>query len=225
MELQLLVEQMNKPFSVHHDSYNRETGQMEKKETHYSNPVFAFWNIVKPTDLQAYYGEQTHQTDLDNFVESFNNAVANDNSWYYWNLRNWGTKWDVACGDDEQYPDTRFEWTDDGDAMYHFNTAWSQPEEAIQKLSSQFPTLEFDLEFEEEQGWGGKITFVDGEKVEESYYDIPDSHDAHKKLDKTCNCEIGDLEYAYSDCPITDPNYYYDEENFGWFRKEDSTVS
>ena len=225
MELQLLVEQMNKPFSVHHDSYNRETGKMEKKETHYSNPVFAFWNIVKPTDLQAYYGEQTHQTDLDNFVESFNNAVANDNSWYYWNLRNWGTKWDVACGDDEQYPDTRFEWTDDGDAMYHFNTAWSQPEEAIQKLSSQFPTLEFDLEFEEEQGWGGKITFVDGEKVEESYYDIPDSHDAHVKLDKDCPCEIGDLEYAYPDCPITDPNYYYDEENFGWFRKEDSTVS
>ena len=227
MELQLLVEQMNKPFSVHHDSYNRETGQMEKKETHYSNPVFAFWNIVKPTDLEAYYGEQTHKTDLDNFVQSFNNAVANDNSWYYWNLRNWGTKWDVAVHDGEQWSDTRLEWTDAGEAMYHFNTAWSPAIEAITKLSSQYPTLQFDLEYEEEQGWGGSMLIVDGEVIEESSYDIPQSHADYAKLDRIeqCPCDSGDIEYAFKDCPITDPNYYYDEEQFGWYKKEDSTVS
>lgn len=225
MELQLLKEQLNKSFSVHHDSYNRETGQMEKKETHYSNPVFAFWNIIAPTDLDAYYGEEEYKADLNNFIESFNIASEKNNNWYYWNLRNWGTKWDVAVGDGEQYPDTRCEWTDADELMYHFNTAWSQPEEAIKKLSSQYPTLQFDLEYEEEQGWGGSITFFDGEVVDESSYDIPDSHDAHVKLDKDCPCEYGDLEYAYKDCPVTDPNYFYDEENHGWFEKENSTVS
>ena len=227
MELQLLVEQMNQPFSVHHDSYNRETGQMEKKETHYSNPVFAFWNIVKPTDLEAYYGEEKYKTNLDNFLESFHIAAEKNNNWYYWNLRNWGCKWDVACGDDNNYPDTRFEWTDAGEAMYHFNTPWSVPEEAITKLSSQFPTLQFDLEYEEEQGWGGSMTFLDGEIIDQSSYDIPSSHADYAKLDRTesCPCQCGDVEYAFPDCPVTDPNYYYDEENFGWFRKEDSTVS
>lgn len=225
MELQLMVEQLNKPFTVHHDSYNHETGKMEKKETHYSNPVLAFWNIVKPTDLEAYYGEDKHKTDLNDFVNSFNTAVAKNDSWYYWNLRNWGTKWDVAVQDDEKYPDTRLEWTDAGEAMYHFNTAWSPAIEAITKLSSQYPTLQFDLEYEEEQGWGGSMVIVDGEIIEESAYDIPDSHDAHVKLDKDCPCENGDIEYAFKDCPVTDPNYYYDEEQFGWYRKENSTVS
>ena len=227
MELQLLVEQMNQPFSVHHDSYNPETGKMEKKETHYSNPVFAFWNIVKPTDLEAYYGEDKHKTDLNDFVNSFNTAVAKNDNWYYWNLRNWGTKWDVAVQDDEKYSDTRFEWTDAGEAMYHFNTAWSPAIEAITKLSSQYPTLQFDLEYEEEQGWGGSMVIVDGEVIEESSYDIPQSHADYAKLDRIeqCPCECGDLEYAFPDCPITDPNYYYDEEQFGWYKKEDSTVS
>ena len=225
MELQLLKEQLNKPFTVHHDTFNRETGQMEEKEIHYSNPVFAFWNIVAPTDLEAYYGEEKHKTDLKDFVNSFNNAVAKNDNWYYWNLRNWGCKWDVAVQDGENWTDTRCEWTDAGDLMYHFNTPWSPAIEAITKLSSQFPTLEFDLEFEEEQGWGGSMSLSDGEIVESSSYDIPDSHDAHTKLDKDCPCEYGDLEYAYKDCPITDPNYYYDEEEFGWYKKEDSTVS
>ena len=225
MELQLLKEQLNKPFTVHHDSFNRETGKMEEKEIHYSNPVFAFWNIVAPTDLESYYGEEKHKTDLKDFVNSFNNAVAKNDNWYYWNLRNWGCKWDVAVQDGENWTDTRCEWTDAGDLMYHFNTPWSPAIEAITKLSSQFPTLEFDLEFEEEQGWGGSMSLSDGEIVESSSYDIPDSHDAHTKLDKDCPCEYGDLEYAYKDCPITDPNYYYDEEEFGWYKKEDSTVS
>jgi hypothetical protein len=227
MELQLLKEQLNKPFTVHHDSYNRETGQMEKKETHYSNPVFAFWNIIAPTDLEAYYGEQTHKTDLDNFVQSFNNAVQNDNSWYYWNLRNWGCKWDVAVQDDEQYPDTRCEWTDAGELMYHFNTPWSQPEEAITKLSSQFPTLQFDLEYEEEQGWGGSMTIIDGEVVDESSYDIPQSHADYKNLDRIeqCNCEQEYSDYWFKDCPIDESKYKWDEELDSWVELENSTVS
>ena len=49
-----LVEQMNQPFTRVHDSWNTTTGQMEKKSTTYPNPVFAFWNIIKPTNIEAY---------------------------------------------------------------------------------------------------------------------------------------------------------------------------
>lgn len=228
MELQLMVEQLNKPFTVHHDSYNHKTGQMEKKETHYSNPVFAFWNIVKPTDLEAYYGEDKHKTDLNDFVNSFNTAVAKNDSWYYWNLRNWGTKWDVAVQDDEKYSDTRFEWTDAGEAMYHFNTAWSPAIEAITKLSSQYPTLQFDLEYEEEQGWGGSMVIVDGEVIEESSYDIPQSHQDYANLDRIeqCYCEHEtDSRYWFEDCPVDKTKFKWDEEESVWVEKENSTVS
>ncbi len=228
MELQLMVEQLNKPFTVHHDSYNHKTGQMEKKETHYSNPVFAFWNIVKPTDLEAYYGEDKHKTDLNDFVNSFNTAVAKNDSWYYWNLRNWGTKWDVSVQDDEKYSDTRFEWTDAGEAMYHFNTAWSPAIEAITKLSSQYPTLQFDLEYEEEQGWGGSMVIVDGEVIEESSYDIPQSHQDYANLDRIeqCYCEHEtDSRYWFEDCPVDKTKFKWDEEESVWVEKENSTVS
>ena len=228
MELQLMVEQLNKPFTVHHDSYNHETGKMEKKETHYSNPVFAFWNIVKPTDLEAYYGEDKHKTDLNDFVNSFNTAVAKNDSWYYWNLRNWGTKWDVAVQDDEKYSDTRFEWTDAGEAMYHFNTAWSPAIEAITKLSSQYPTLQFDLEYEEEQGWGGSMVIVDGEVIEESSYDIPQSHQDYANLDRIeqCYCEHEtDSRYWFEDCPVDKTKFKWDEEESVWVELENSTVS
>jgi hypothetical protein len=45
--------QLNTAFEVEHDSYNMETRQMERKLFKYSNPVFAFWNIIKPTDLET----------------------------------------------------------------------------------------------------------------------------------------------------------------------------
>jgi hypothetical protein len=44
-EITRLVEQMNKPFKQLHDSWNMESGKMEKKNTLYPNPVFAFHNI------------------------------------------------------------------------------------------------------------------------------------------------------------------------------------
>jgi hypothetical protein len=46
-----LVAQLNKPFAQVHDSWNMEAGQMQKKQTTYPNPVFAFYNIYN--HLQA----------------------------------------------------------------------------------------------------------------------------------------------------------------------------
>lgn len=219
LELDKMVAQLNQPFVKHFPEHKFENGETVwvADEQHYDNPVFAFWNIVKPTDLDAYYGKEKEKVELDNFMETFTNAVANDNSWYYWNLRNWGTKWDVAVSNGDKYADTRITLNDDGSVMYHFNTAWSPVGEALMKLSEMFPTLNFDYEYEEEQGWGGRCTFLDGEDVACEEWDIPSSHADHKALDRGCQCEFDDdPEYWYQDCPVDTTKYKWDTELEEW---------
>jgi hypothetical protein len=96
------------------------------------------------------------------------------NDWYNFNNREWGTKWDVAVSDDEKYPETYMEGpTENGDNLvvyYNFNTAWSRPLPALEKLSAQYPTLLFTLSYEEETGWGGETEFLRGEVISESDY-------------------------------------------------------
>ena len=55
--------------------------------------------------------------------------------------------------------------------IYRFDTAWSPPVPAMQKLSKLVPNCVVTLSYEEEQGWGGEIEFVRGEITAESDYD------------------------------------------------------
>ena len=185
-----LIEQMNKPFQMVHDSWNMETQKMEKKLTTYPNPVFAFHNIYNHkqdgvADIE-YWGQPDHKKILETLEFSGNN-------WYDWNVRNWGTKWDVAVSADEQYPDTYSEETENGEnyvVFYNFNTAWSPPFPAIEKLSAQYPSLLFTLSYEEETGWGGECEFLRGEQISISDYD-----------NKCRDCDSENtLEYCDNDC-------------------------
>jgi hypothetical protein len=181
-QIDKLVSQLNQPFEVNHDQWNSETGQMEKKPTVYTNPIFGFWNIVKPTDLDTYYGPQP-EVDLTKPI-SFDS-----DHWYDWNVRHWGTKWDIAVQDDEKYPETTME-QGEGAVSYNFNTAWSPPIEAISRLSLQYPELVFTLSYEEETGWGGDCEFMAGKMVSEHNYE-----------NKCRDCESEDtLEYCDSEC-------------------------
>ncbi len=163
-QLEKLKTQLNQPFSVTHDSWNIETGKMEKVPTQYNNPIFAFWNIAKPTNLEAYFGEQPKHDP--------SKPVAFDSDhWYDWNIRNWGTKWDVANQDnDSPYNDTEMEYY--GKAIiYSFSTAWSVPFPALINLSSQYPDLNIQLFYREETGWGGEAQIINGKIVRELTYD------------------------------------------------------
>ncbi len=163
-----MMEQLNTPFVRVHDQWNVKTQQMEKQQVTYPNPVFAFWNIIKPTNMEAYDGPQPTDIPLAEI------GKFSSDHWYDWNVRNWGTKWDVAVSSTETYPDTTVEDTANGEnhvVHYNFQTAWSRPMGALIKLSEQYPDLLFTLSYEEETGWGGECELLRGTVISESEYD------------------------------------------------------
>jgi len=79
--------------------------------------------------------------------------IATKQDWYNWNLRNWGTKWDIT----EQAWLTEEEPTE---LTYQFMTAWSCPDKAITNLAKQYPQLtftlvsaDFSMDWALEMGW------------------------------------------------------------------------
>jgi hypothetical protein len=142
-----LISQLNTSFVRNSKIWDLETNQMLFKDFAYTNPVFAFWNIIKPTDMETY-----------------------KHNWYDWEVCNWGTDYDVAVRDENEDPSTNMERHDNG-VIYNFNTADSPPTPAILALSSQYPELVFHLFYEEEAGWGGDIKIMKGVVLSEQSYD------------------------------------------------------
>ena len=183
-EISAIKKQLNEPFQRQHDQWNPETGKMEIQDVLYPNPVFAFWNIIKPTNLEAYNKQADHTIPM---AEQL--SFSGDN-WYDWNVRNWGTKWDVAISWNEEYPETELIDETDTSLCYKFNTAWSPPIPAIEALSAQYPNVEFDLDYEEETGWGGNVIFTDGQGTVLQDYE-----------NKCRDCdELNTMEYCENDC-------------------------
>jgi hypothetical protein len=163
-----MMAQLNTPFVRVHDNWNVATQQFEKQQVTYPNPVFAFWNIIKPTNMEAYDGPQPKNENLEEAMK------FKSDHWYDWNVRNWGTKWDVAVSSVDTHPDTYMEETANGEnhvVYYNFETAWSRPMNALCTLSEQYPDLLFTLSYEEETGWGGELELLRGKVISESQYD------------------------------------------------------
>jgi hypothetical protein len=163
-QVKSLIKQMNKPFvdSIKPNGDLAYSIQQRK----YVNPIFSFRNIIAPTDMEAYHSVPT-------FPEKFDMKFEG-NDWYNFNNREWGTKWDVAVAEGDEYPTTNIQESENGEnyvVHYNFETAWSRPLPAIEKLSAQYPTLLFTLSYEEETGWGGEMEFLRGEIISESEYE------------------------------------------------------
>jgi hypothetical protein len=175
-QINKLVEQMNKPFYQDVEAFG--DTEFKLKRVMYDNPVFAFWNIIAPTNLEAYSGQPV-RSDKDvndpNWWSDLQEKSKTDDSWYNWNIRNWGVKWDVAVANDNKYPDTYMEGpTENGENLvvyYNFHTPWGVADQALIKLSEQYPDLLFTLSFEEETGWGGEAEFLGGENISLSEYE------------------------------------------------------
>ena len=74
--------------------------------------------------------------------------------WYNWCIKNWGTKWE--CWDEGLSHDK-------DQTHYYFTTAWSPPNDWLQNVSRKFPHIEFEVEWAEEAGEGGKFMYHGGD--------------------------------------------------------------
>ena len=186
-----LITQMNKPFTRVHDSWDVSTNTFMKKNTLYPNPVFAFHNIYNHTQAGISDDEYTKQPD--NSLPLQEALKFEGNHWYDFNVREWGTKWDVAVSSEDKSPNTYMEDTANGDnhvVYYNFETAWSRPMTALIKLSNQYPDLLFTLSYEEETGWGGECEILRGEIIS----DVEWESQCHECDSKDCleyNEEVG----------------------------------
>ena len=82
-------------------------------------------------------------------------AAGNLPDWYEWRCNNWGTKWNL---DNDTELDAGDDW-----AIFRFDTAWSPPIPFVERASEMFPTLEFQLEYNEPgNNIGGMVRYRDG---------------------------------------------------------------
>jgi hypothetical protein len=141
-----LKEQVGKPISV--PVIDWQTNEL-KIETN-DKPIFSYWNIIAPTDLDTYPTQHS----------------ANGNDWYKWNIANWGVKWDASnpyIGGEQVNGENYV-------IQYNFESPWGIPDEALINLSSQYPDLLFTLEYEEETGWGGEHEYLRGQQLQGMEY-------------------------------------------------------
>lgn len=153
---------------------------------------FSFHSLITPPADKFEEYKETH-----GYSKGLGQTGDTEYNWYNWNNKNWQTKWD-ACNVD---------YLDDTDTYIHirFDTAWSPPEPVFRKAVELFPDLEFNFEWEEEQGWGGMSGGSNGIYTLVSEWDIPNSHQDYEDLGKECEVCIGwyanQPEEWYDDCP------------------------
>jgi hypothetical protein len=80
---------------------------------------------LKNPDASTYGGENAAHYDS---VRAANLEQYGYESWYEFNVANWGTKWDVGG------EDANFLRTEPTKAILNFDTAWSPPDEAFAKM-------------------------------------------------------------------------------------------
>jgi len=205
-EIDSIKDRLNKPFTLAIETHgmgdiNPNGFPTKFKEVTYSNPVFAFFNIHSYKDegiTDEEYAQQPDRgginlDDPDWFRKSIEFAKT-QKDWYSWNNSNWGTKWDVAVADDDEYPETELlEYKSEGDdnwVVYKYETAWSPAVTILTKLSHLVPNSLLTLEYEEETGWGGEYEIVRGEVKEIVSYE-----------NRCYACQSFDtLDYCEDDC-------------------------
>ena len=139
--------------------------------------------------------ENFHE-DILTFAEQFHNDIQTKEDWYHWNIRNWGTKWEIANAQPLRNKPTEL--------IYDFSTAWSPCAEAIDKLSAQYPMLAFTMRaIDEGMAFACEIHWADGVRAFDMDLDI--THDLVMDLYGECSCEwddsMDDSDRAEKGCP------------------------
>jgi hypothetical protein len=170
-DLLRMRKQLQTPHPVRVTRYDPRTYSWTEHEIT-SDSLFSFWNISAPKDLAAYY-EQPSDEDKE---MSHRDLRERSNYWYYWNVREWGTKWlavNPVCSP------VRVNAAGESVIAYELRTAWASPLPALAKLSGQFPSLCFDVRWEEEQGFGARVNIAGAVIREYGQWDSPSCEPAH----------------------------------------------
>lgn len=193
------------------------------------NTKGVFWNFVTPPAeiLDEYFALESKvkvspSTSFVASIPELENKLAVSNHWYDWNVRNWGTKWDIIL--DREFLG-KFDQRNDGHYYFNwsFDTAWSPAVEAYDAMAERFPNLEFEFEITEEGNFfAGKLHYAGGVLVSDQFVDSP-SHADFMALDIPCTaCVWGEVdeyttqqiltlskeeleeqsEYLFDDCPF-----------------------
>lgn len=215
-DIRAFLEKAGKPYATKHSKWNAETKEYEHFDAMNKEP-FSFWNFIEPEDKEAYFAD-AHGKKPEGYEDwTIEQKMAHDlkvtgNGWYDWNCREWGTKWD-ACDPDVSEPS--FDDFGNGSVSITFQTAWSIPTPVFEAIVAQHPTIDFDFDCEEEQGWGAKFTSSSGggerSLIETESWDIPDSHADYVARDREDSCVCAwedDEDDWYSDCPREDKDFY-----------------
>lgn len=177
-----IKEQVSKPYTMPVESIGDLNYSVE--DVSIDSP-FSFWNIIAPTNLEEYVKQP--------WTKNGEDSIANPDSWYNWNNRNWGCKWDTTN------PELQDE-VENGENLvlvYNFETPWGVPNQALIELSRQYPSVLITNEYQEETGWGGEIEYLHGEITAESDYNWQCWECGYKELGEPPYCETCE----YDMCP------------------------
>ena len=214
VDLAKFKEEIAAPYTTYHRDLVSVSGEWAKNEdgsfkreivesVHESD--LSFWNAIAPTDIDAYFGGKDPKpanpdATVAETMAEIKRGFDEDNDWYNWNVRNWGSKWD-ACNAEL---DDRNQSKIAGFIEYTFDTAWGIPEAGMVAMSAKYPELVFHLYAKEEQGWGAEMQFVAGDVELINEWDIPASHAENIEIWGEC-WKCNDYpEDLYDDCPPQD---------------------
>ena len=162
----------------------------------------ALLDTLDPADAEAKKAEELNKVveavmekakefsaiEITESIAEFHREIAEGQGWYAWNIREWGTKWEI----DEAWVDRK----SDTSLEYSFSTAWSPCASAVDRLAEQYPTLNFVMFARDENGmFTCEIQWADGEQIYNE--ELPESHEMNVRLAGSCwACQDNDPEYA-----------------------------
>lgn len=136
-----------------------------------------------PTELKettsGFFVDEEKQKSLEAQQEK-NKQKYGSKDWYDWNIKNWGTKWEVEMLCSSQT---------DEQLVFTFDSAWSPPCELLDKVAKMFPKLRFVLSYEElGNGFIGANSWHNGEELFDKFVNIDDDPRL-KKAQETIDME------------------------------------
>lgn len=118
---------------------------------------------------------------------------GNDDDWYNWRCKNWGTKWNAYdVGNWINYDtSSTLNGNSEKNNSIHYNTAWSPATPFYLHVSKSYPELSFTHEFADEGGG-----FVGRKTIKNGIITVDDNYDWDSQEGKELRTKLG---YNYSE--------------------------